>query len=172
LRANILLDRRAVTMTGVEDREFEFMSSINSIGGISKGGLEKLEKAAVVNITAVLCLDAEDIVELKLAVGERGIFKVGWQALVAQKAIVDRSSTPIPTPTPVSSEEQDPEVKVYSLNNITKFLGQTQGQAVLSAQTSQTSTDGKLEALEAAASIKASSLGQKPIRRPEPVTAK
>ena len=58
------------------DAESEFFSWISSIGGITKPGLEKLEKAAVVSITAVRCLVAEDIVDLKLAVGDRGIFKV------------------------------------------------------------------------------------------------
>jgi hypothetical protein len=53
-----------------------------------------------------------------------------------------------------------------------KFLGQSQGQAVLGAQALQqpkTSVDGKLEALAAASLLKGS---QKLVRHPEPVTAK
>jgi hypothetical protein len=76
-----------------------------------------------------------------------------------------------PPPAFVSSEDTDPDSKVYSLNDITKFLGQTQGQAVISgAQGVTASSDGRQEASLAAASI--SSTSRKAGRLPEPVTAR
>jgi hypothetical protein len=93
-------------------------------------------------------------------VGDRGIFKAGWQSLMSRHTKPREPEEPVKTHT---SEETDPDSKVYSLNDITKFLGQSQGQAVvLGAQGGTASLDGKLD----------SGAVRKRGRLPEPVTAR
>ena len=46
----------------------EFLRWLEAIGGVSKGGLEKLEKSAITSVRAVRCLTLEDINEIRLAI--------------------------------------------------------------------------------------------------------
>ena len=60
-------------MANVEDAE-ALRKWLTDIGGITEGGCSKLEKATIVNLTAVKHLTLDDINEVKLGVGDRDIF--------------------------------------------------------------------------------------------------
>jgi hypothetical protein len=98
--------------------------------GLTKQGRDKLEKATVCSIKAVQFLTVEDIVELRLGVGDRGLFRYGWEAL---RTPSDKGKSPEPTPEEPTPEEYssksdiptstDAEAKIYSISDIAKFLG-------------------------------------------------
>jgi hypothetical protein len=101
--------------------------------GITRQGKEKLEKATVCSLLAVKCLSEEDIQEIRLGVGDRGLFRAGWNIL--REPIV----SPKPTseikgtgeedrhsvPQGVAPPPVDPEAKIYSVADVAKFLGQS-----------------------------------------------
>jgi hypothetical protein len=158
------------------DPSEEFKSWIAAIGGITKAGLEKLDKSAIVSLIAVRCLEPEDIVDLKLAVGDRVIFRAGWQTLVSKTTAEELGGCPLPPkiPSKPPPEDIDPEAKIYSVNDISKFLGQPQASALKAGQTLQEpdSSGGRVEALRAAAALHPSNSGRGATRHSEPVTAK
>jgi hypothetical protein len=119
--------------------------------GLTKNGKEKLEKATVCSIQAVRCLTEDDITEIKLGVGDRGLFRAGWNSLRlptelpeplktdTADAVVDHSnrvsSTGLPTGT-------DVDVKVYSIADVAKFLGQNRSESSVQVPTSQGAVAG------------------------------
>jgi hypothetical protein len=125
---------------------------LDTIGGITKIGREKLEKATVVSLTAVRCLSEEDIVEIKLSVGDRGVFKAGWESLRLPKDL------PKPLETPEEEAKLEPD-KSYTIADLCKFFGQSSlgatGGASGGVPLQQPSQDGRVEALTAAGAINA-----------------
>jgi hypothetical protein len=146
-------------LSGMADVSFD--EWLDQIGGITKAGREKLEKSTVVSLTAVKFMTLDEILEVKLGVGDRGIFRAGWESLQAPKQLGD-------LPKPLSDSEDDKAdstkkvdgekvdgEKLYTIAEITKFFGQSP--PVLGATGGvplHQSSDGRLEALAAAASIK------------------
>ena len=102
--------------------------------GLTKNGKEKLEKATVCSVQAVKCLTEDDIVEIRLGVGDRGLFKAAWKALSVPSELPEYSPDPNkPAAESVSAHVSslnfptgvDTESKVYSIADVAKFLGQT-----------------------------------------------
>jgi hypothetical protein len=99
--------------------------------GLTKQGREKLEKATVCSLKAVQCLSSEDISELKLGVGDRGLFRFGWEAVKnptgspSKKSPLPEAEEPITSADPKLPASTDSEAKIYSISDIAKFLGQS-----------------------------------------------
>ena len=68
-------------MTMSEDDVSESFEQWTEYIGLTKNRKEKLEKVTVCSIQAVRCLTEDDIVEIKLGVGDRGLFRAGWNNL-------------------------------------------------------------------------------------------
>jgi hypothetical protein len=138
--------------------EVSFDEWLDQIGGITKAGREKLDKATVVSLVSVKYMTLEEILEVKLRVGDRGVFRAGWESLQAPKELKD-------LPKPLSDGDEDksdsgkkvePE-KLYTIGEITKFFGQSTAVSGASGGLPlQQSPDGRLEALAAVAALKPS----------------
>jgi hypothetical protein len=95
---------------------------LSSIGGITEAGRSKLEKAAIVSLTVVKCLTIEDLNEVKLNVGDRAIFRTGWEKITAkvpEKELVEKESPVVPI-----VPEVEASAKLFSIEEISKFFGQ------------------------------------------------
>ena len=129
-----------------EGGELSFEDWLLKIGGITEDGRRKLEKATVVSTIAVKYLTLEDIAEIKLGVGDRGIFRAAWQALQAD----------LPTSPPSSSDVTD-ESRLYTISEISKFMGglprSGSSKDPTTGPVTHQSRDGRREALEAASGI-------------------
>ena len=101
---------------------------IDSIGGLTERGRKTLDKNAIVNLTCVKYLTEQDIEELQLAIGDRVVFRNGWQALRTpvvspprehkdSKEFVDSASKSQPL---ISGLAED---KLYSLKQICEYFG-------------------------------------------------
>ena len=95
-----------------EGGEISFEDWLLQIGGITEDGRRKLEKATVVSTTAVKYLTLDDITEIKLGVGDRGIFRAAWQAL-------QPSDQPKPS---IPSSDASEDSLLYLISDISKFM--------------------------------------------------
>jgi hypothetical protein len=139
--------------------DVSFDELLDQIGGITKAGREKLDKATVVSLAAVKFLTLDEILEMKLSVGDRGIFRAGWESLQAPKELKDLPKPIEPEEDKESSKKSESE-KLYSIAEISKFFGQSPPvSGAAGGSTLQQSTDGRLEALAAAAAIKSTHAG-------------
>jgi hypothetical protein len=129
-----------------------------SIGGLTEAGRQKLEKATVVSVLSVRHLTQEDIGEIRLGVGDRGILRAAWQDLqtpvVKAKGPVDSPEQPIPERQHIPERPEDSEQKLYSIKDISRFFGAVGPHGV---GIQQPSSDGRLEALAAARGIQGGS---------------
>ena len=94
-----------------------FKEWLTDIGGMTEAGRSKLEKATVVNLAAVKLMTLDDILEIKLRVGDRAIFKAGWEALTAVNVLL---RTPPPAVDSVDSVQslQEVSTRAKTLNFI------------------------------------------------------
>jgi hypothetical protein len=116
-----------------EEAYEEFLRWLEAIGGVCKGGLEKLEKSAISSVRA--CLTLDDINEIWLAIGDRGIFRAGWSELVSPSQSPGPGPGPGPdTKDPPSYDDSDPDLKQYSISDITKFFGTPGAQGLTPGQ--------------------------------------
>jgi hypothetical protein len=125
------------------------------IGGITEVGRSKLEKATIVSLGTVKNLTLQDILEVKLGVGDRANFRAGWEVII--KPVVEVPVEPVvpvvPVPEPVVvPEEASADTKLYSIAEISKFFGSLSSREA-SGSVLQQSPDGRREALAAAASV-------------------
>jgi hypothetical protein len=130
----------------------EFEDWIVQIGGITEDGRKKLEKATVVSVTAVKHLTVEDIAEIRLCVGDRGIFRAAWQQLQTTAKEPEEPVVPIVEP-PVTDEES----RLYSIREISKYFGglppRQDPNRASGSGIQHPSRDGRTEALAAASAI-------------------
>jgi hypothetical protein len=122
------------------------------IGGITEIGRSKVEKATIVSLGTVKNLTLEDILEVKLGIGDRANFRAGWEVIT--KPVVEVPVVPVvPVPEPVVvPEEVSADTKLYSIAEISKFFGSLSTRET-SGVVLQQSPDGRREALAAAASV-------------------
>ena len=136
--------------------EIPFDEWLLQIGGITEDGKKKLEKCTVVSTTAVKFLTGEDIAEIRLGVGDRGIFKAAWQALIASEKTSDPPKEPEPEPSPSTVS------RTYSIEEIARYFGSISqppvvnpvNQGASGSTLQQPSVDGRAEALAAASGIR------------------
>jgi hypothetical protein len=112
----------------------EFLRWLDAIGGVSKGGIEKLEKAAISSVRAVHCLTLDDISEIKLAIGDWAIFRAGWSELINPAPRVKSPEEVKSTEEFVQGDDTDVDLKQYSIADITKFFGQPGAQGLSPTQ--------------------------------------
>jgi hypothetical protein len=142
-----------------EGGEIPFDEWLLKIGGITEDGKIKLEKSTVVSTTAVKFLTSEDIAEIRLGVGDRGIFKAAWQSLQTESQEKD-DSTPRPREPPSYPSGSDEESRMYSIHDIAKYFGSlphptagNPGPSTSGSTLRPPSSDGRAEALAPAGAI-------------------
>ena len=142
-----------------EGGEITFDEWLLKIGGITEDGKKKLEKSTVVSTTAVKFLTSEDIAEIRLGVGDRGIFKAAWHSLQIESQEKD-DSTPRPREPPSYPTGSDEESRMYSIHDIAKYFGSlpqptagNPGPSTSGSTLRPPSSDGRTEALAAAGAI-------------------
>jgi hypothetical protein len=97
-----------------------------SIGGITEAGRTKLEKATIVNVNVVKLLEEEDINQIRLGIGDRAVFKAGWESVRSVKRTLASPEVPV---VPVVPEEEGAVAapisreRLYSIEDLSKFLG-------------------------------------------------
>jgi hypothetical protein len=97
---------------------------LSGIGGITEAGRTKLEKAKVVSVAVVKLLSQEDIDQIRLGIGDRAVFKCGWQKIRSVKTLIP----PVVEQAlvqPVGDVVGDPVggERLYSIDDLSKFLG-------------------------------------------------
>jgi hypothetical protein len=103
--------------------DLTFEQWLESIGGITESGRSKLEKATIVSLTAVRLITEHDIDEIKLALGDRAIFKAGWKKLngVTQPTVTTGEN---PGPSNTGGPEPGPSTShtSYSFSDIAELM--------------------------------------------------
>ena len=117
---------------------------------ITEDGRKKLEKATVVSVDSVRFLSLEEILEIRLGVGDRGVFRAYWQSLQVKEKEPVQNVDPVVKVSESDGSEKHSE-RLYTIEEVAKYCagGGVSIQQPLVAH----SVDGRSEALAAARGI-------------------
>jgi hypothetical protein len=136
-------------LTGVLMAEGGVLLYMEWLEKITEDGRKKLEKATVVNVDSVRYLTLEEILEIRLGVGDRGVFRAYWQSLQV------KDKEPEPKVSDSSDVSERHSERLYTIEEVAKYCagGGVPLQQPVSTVAAAHSVDGRTEAIAAARGI-------------------